>query len=219
MSKYTPWGLAQEQEKKADGIVSYSTASHGGYCLSAKRQAEMPEYLRLGNEGETGWYEEDCDWCRVAVAFPQFFSQKEQSDALDTLRHWIPEAYERHVGEILLPGQSRKKDEHAFLQAHLNDYLVLAAFGQTSYLPKIPEGMVGVLAGRGGRGPRGAYPLDTRYFLVPQKEYETRPPYGFVVNPERHPEWVAMNKQEEKVSFEHKREPERGNRKLRPARP
>ncbi|MHB8565317.1 MAG: DUF7007 domain-containing protein, partial [Acidiferrobacteraceae bacterium] len=105
MPKMTPWGPSQKQEKKADGIVSHSTASHGGYCLSAQRQAEMPEYLRLGHENETGWYEEDCDWCLVAVAFPQFFSQEEQVAALTTLRNWRPETYERHTGVTLLPGQ------------------------------------------------------------------------------------------------------------------
>lgn len=61
MGTKTPWGISDYTTKIAPGIISYSTPSHGGIHLSPTRLKEMPEVLRL----ESGWYEEDCDWCLV----------------------------------------------------------------------------------------------------------------------------------------------------------
>jgi len=74
-TKHTPWGATQDTKQVAPGITRIDTASHGGYHLSAERLADMPEQLRRFTPyaGE-GWYEEDCDWAIVALAFPQHFS-------------------------------------------------------------------------------------------------------------------------------------------------
>jgi len=74
MSRTTPWGAAQHTKQVAPGITRIDTASHGGYHLSAERIQAMPEQLRRFKPyaGE-GWYEEDCDWAIVALAFPQHF--------------------------------------------------------------------------------------------------------------------------------------------------
>lgn len=70
--KHTPWGAAQHIEKEAEGIVWYSTASHGGYGLSEARLRAMPvEYARHTPFAGRGWYEEDCDWCLVWLSFPE----------------------------------------------------------------------------------------------------------------------------------------------------
>src|SRR3972149_4268130 len=74
MGTSTPWGVADDSERIARGIMRYRTPGHGGDHLSARRQAEMPAALRL----DDGWYEEDCDWARVALGLPQFFSDKAQ---------------------------------------------------------------------------------------------------------------------------------------------
>ena len=51
--------------------------SHGGYYVSPARVASMPEPLREFKPwAGDNWYEEDCDWCIVALAFPQFFPQQ-----------------------------------------------------------------------------------------------------------------------------------------------
>ena len=83
----TPWGLAQTEKVIAAGITRYDTASHGGYHLTLERQAEMPADLR-GYEpwAGPGWYEEDCDWAIVCLAFPEYFPPESYRFAVDTLR-------------------------------------------------------------------------------------------------------------------------------------
>ena len=84
---HTPWGPSQQQEKIADGIVSYSTAGHGGYHVSAARLAEMPDCIRdFKTYAGTGWYEEDCDWCLVALSFPSLFDNRSCYYAVKTLK-------------------------------------------------------------------------------------------------------------------------------------
>ena len=68
----TPWGRAQHCTQLADGILSYSTASHGGLWISDQRRAEMPEpYKSIPTFAGGNWYEEDCDWCLVLLAWPE----------------------------------------------------------------------------------------------------------------------------------------------------
>ena len=52
------------------------------------------------------WYEEDCDWARVAVVFPGAFKAQEVADAKRTLRNWEPEIYERFFHVKLTPEDS-----------------------------------------------------------------------------------------------------------------
>ena len=101
----TPWGQSQHQKKYADGIVMYSTASHGGFHLSEKRIAEMPEPYR--NVGWP-WYEEDCDWCKVVLSFPQYFSVEDREAAKRTAIRWYPHEYMKVTGEIVTPMESLK---------------------------------------------------------------------------------------------------------------
>lgn len=106
MGTNTPWGVADYSEIIARGIVSYSTPSHGGIHVSPTLQNEMPEVLRV----ESGWYEEDCDWCLVAVAFSQYFI-KEYAQAIDTMRNWHPDRYEKYFGVQLKPEESYMRRE------------------------------------------------------------------------------------------------------------
>lgn len=90
----TPWGASQSAREVAPGIVRYDTASHGGYFVSPERVAEMPEPLRKFQPwAGPNWYEEDCDWCVVALAFPQFFPDDWIPDALTALKRYKPEVY------------------------------------------------------------------------------------------------------------------------------
>ena len=79
----TPWGPAEDVTNIADGIDFISTAGHGGYRLSLTRVMEMPEPYRSYEPfcGRAGWYEEDCDWCVVALAYPQFFPPHVHAEA------------------------------------------------------------------------------------------------------------------------------------------
>ena len=80
MRKSTPWGAAQDATTLAEGIISYSTAGHGGIWLSAERREQLIErtgklcvYSNLKNFlGGLEWWEEDCDW-----AIPYYFFREE----------------------------------------------------------------------------------------------------------------------------------------------
>src|SRR3546814_21104401 len=73
----TPWGLAQSSEIYANGVVFHSTASHGGIKLDRARNMAMPGVLRVAG----GWYEEDCEWAKVAIGFPDLFTDYERCHA------------------------------------------------------------------------------------------------------------------------------------------
>lgn len=169
----TPWGQAQTATKYGRGVVYYSTAGHGGFHLSPKMNAEVPDYLRTASAyaitKDKGWYEEDCEWAFVAVSLPDLFTVDEIVSALDTIRGYYPDAYEKFTGLVLKPGESYARDEANFLKAHANDYLVLAAYGD--WHKDVPKGMVGILAGRGGRD-NGRLPADQKWFVVPAAEYD-----------------------------------------------
>lgn len=69
----TPWGKAQVIEKIADGIEYIQTASHGGYRVSKERLDKMPAHLRLCSFTDNEYFEHDCSWCAVVLAFPECF--------------------------------------------------------------------------------------------------------------------------------------------------
>jgi hypothetical protein len=68
----TPWGRAQHATELGLGLVSVSTASHGGIyvpesllvCISQRYRAWAKKW-----SGSESWYEEDCCWAAVAVHF------------------------------------------------------------------------------------------------------------------------------------------------------
>ena len=64
----TPWGHSDGKEKLAEGIISYSTPSHGGIWLSVERQAQLPAGLDNFLHNLT-WWEEDCDWVVPYILF------------------------------------------------------------------------------------------------------------------------------------------------------
>lgn len=78
----TPWGKSQSKQKVVRGINFYSTAGHGGYKVSKKLNASIPDCLR----NEDGWYEEDCEYLKVIISFPQYFSQTLRDHACRTFK-------------------------------------------------------------------------------------------------------------------------------------
>jgi hypothetical protein len=189
MAIHSPWGPSQQVTAIADGIVWISTASHGGARINAKRAQAMPDFLfALGERrGEFTFFEEDCAWSAVAMAYPAEFvrwSSGSADAAEQTLRNWYPDAWEALTGEVLEPGRSMAKDERTFYAAHAADPLVIAAWG--SWHEDVPEGYVGVCAMLGGG--RAGDRSET-YWLVPKAEYETARPRSvpaFVIDPARH---------------------------------
>ncbi len=178
----SPWGRPQTIDVIAPGIAFVSTSSHGGFKVSEDRNVGIPAFMRR----KDGWYEEDVEAAIVISVFADDFSQDEVRTALNTLRTWFPDEYERFTGETLPIGASRVKDERAFYKAHANDYLVMTAWGD--WHQSVPSGFVSVFAGRGGRTRTGGFPKDTAYFLIPEAEYDARSDPAFIVNPSRHEE-------------------------------
>ena len=88
--KKTPWGAPQHLRELAEGIVFYGTARHGGLHLSRTRRNAMPAELRALETFTGGpWYEEDCDWAIVALAFPDAFEPADVSSAMKTVAHYF----------------------------------------------------------------------------------------------------------------------------------
>ena len=180
----TPWGNADGVYKYARGINRYTTPSHGGFHVSAKLNQTIPEYMR----NEDGWYEEDCEWCKVALVFKQYFDAKDVEAAIPTLRNWFPNEYELFFNIKLQPGESMQRDEALANEKHKNDFIVVSAFG--SWHEKVPKGMVGLMTARGGRGSRETgYSYSDReikWFLVSEEAYnnsDSVPKCGFVCYP------------------------------------
>lgn len=67
----SPWGRIDWLKNVAPGIQLVATASHGGYVVSRDRLAAMPEALRACSFTSDRYFEEDCSWCAVALAWPE----------------------------------------------------------------------------------------------------------------------------------------------------
>ena len=94
---HTPWGGAQHATRYSADVVCYSTASHGGFKVSAAALATMPAHLVNAD----GWYEEDCEWCKVALAFPSLFTSRDMRIAQWTYDEWCsPEGVARHEAKM-----------------------------------------------------------------------------------------------------------------------
>lgn len=169
----TPWGPSQGATVYADGIVCHTTASHGGFRLSAARNAKVHSMLRT----DGGWYEEDAAWAIVALTYPDLFTTYERKCADKTIRDNWPDAWETIFGRSLAPAESHKRDDAAFAREHAGDWIVTAALRSDHH-----PGMTEVIATIGGT--RGE-PAQERRFLVPSDEY-TVGRFGFVIDEAQH---------------------------------
>ncbi|MFA7416577.1 MAG: hypothetical protein WC048_19085 [Rhizobium sp.] len=174
MSSSTPWGSSQLATIYAEGVVSHTTAGHGGFHLTAERNALIHPMLRK----DLPWYEEDAEWAIVALTFPELFTAYERKCADETIRGSWPDAWEKIFGRELRPGESRTKDRREFERQHAGDWIVISAI-----LSNHHPGMTEVVATIGGARSDRA---DERRFLVPSAEYTDRGSFGFVIDDARH---------------------------------
>lgn len=170
----TPWGLPNRCVRYAEGVLSYSTPSHGGFHVDRERLAAMPAVLR----NKDGWFEEDCEWAKVATAFPDLFTAYECDHAERTLRDWMPDAWEAVHGCRLDASESYTREQQQFERDHAKDWVVISA----SRSDGRPD-QIACVATQGGH--RGNVPKHE--FLVPRAEYGIGR-HGFVIDPNRHPE-------------------------------
>jgi hypothetical protein len=179
----TPWGKADHVQVYADGIAFVGTPGHGGFKLDRKRQGAMPEALRLPG----GWYEEDVEYARVKLAFPDAIPDMSLESAQKTIKNSHPDVWEAWTGQKVGAAESYVVREREFRAAHADKWVVIAAWWG-ALMPKVPEGFVGVVATKGGQRAR----VEEKFFLVPEAEYDVRNnEFGFVVDPVRHQEVSA----------------------------
>ena len=171
-STATPWGKADWSVVYRRGIVQYSTPGHGGVHVSPKLNAVMPDHLRIND----GWYEHDSDMAKVILSFPDVFTEKQVADAAETLKNWDWRAYEIQYGVTLNPGESYKKDEYLFLEAHKDDLIVVSA--STIYKTDLVR-CIAVIGGNRENKVR-------KEFIVGKDEYAARNHFGFVIDPTKH---------------------------------
>lgn len=168
----TPWGPAQHQTTIAPGIITLDTAGHGGIHLDEHRNAQMPAYMRADTYTKRGWYEEDCDWAKVAVVFAaewSVYARRMGTDpasaadsAMETFRDWYPNEYELFTGKRLQPGESYKRDCALFRAATRDRFVTTSAVGD--WHKDVTRGKCGVWAKRERDGATGQWLVDhTRY--------------------------------------------------------
>jgi hypothetical protein len=94
----TPWGRADHVTQISDGrttIIDVSTPSHGGYFVPKKYLVRIDPAHRayaLKWSGSEQWYEEDCAWAAVVVAFPELFDAEHIAAAKESAVRWLPAA-------------------------------------------------------------------------------------------------------------------------------
>ena len=73
--KHTIWGEADTILPIAQGIHLVTTSTHGGYVLSEDRIEVLKQMFPSVEtcQGDDRYWEEDCDWVYVALAFPEHF--------------------------------------------------------------------------------------------------------------------------------------------------
>lgn len=167
----TPWGKPHNITEHAPGIQEVSCGRHGGYKLDRARNAAVHEAARKAG----GWYEEDCEWCWVALTFPELFPEL-LPFAVSTAKNYYPDTYTKVTGEPVEMCESRELQKRAFETASKGCYVARSGYG--SWASWVPVGMVGVYAEKSL--------LEYGYFLVPADEYRSRSSCGFIIDETRH---------------------------------
>lgn len=88
----SPWGKPDHVEALCFGVYRVSTPSHGGFYVEPAQCSRIPIEQRrasFNGQGMQGWFEEDCDWCMVALAFPTLFPAAVIEQAQKTFAYWI----------------------------------------------------------------------------------------------------------------------------------
>lgn len=89
----TPWGIAESTTKVAPGITYHETSRHGGFRVDSELNDAIPTDMR--NRG--GWYEQDCEWCKVVLAFSPHFAKELCLRALERFKTDFPDSAARHA--------------------------------------------------------------------------------------------------------------------------
>ncbi|NLU64931.1 hypothetical protein HCA61_22090 [Rhodococcus sp. HNM0563] len=168
----SPWGAVQYGSVVADGIITVSTAGHGGVRISPERFKQMPAALRIGRRR---WFEEDCEAALVGLAFADDLGldDRRRAQVAQSVADWFPTKWEAHFGRTLEPGESNLRDKETFEAATADQFVADSALGD--WHEDVPAGMVGVTALRRSDNVRGR-------FLVAHDRYSQRHRFGYVID-------------------------------------
>lgn len=89
----TPWGHSQYGKTLQQGLFFVGTASHGGYYVGPSLVDRIPREQQEWAakwSGDIHWYEEDCCWAAVALAFPEHFPADAQPRARQLVDEYCP---------------------------------------------------------------------------------------------------------------------------------
>ncbi|QRM35003.1 hypothetical protein [Microvirga sp. VF16] len=174
---HTPDGAADYAYKYAEGVVKLNTPGHGYFFLDEERNQTIHEAWR----NSAGFYEEDQCWAIVAHHFPNLFTTRDRRAAQWTLVNCMPHEYMAVTGEKLALSDSLRLQEEAFVEATKDKWVSIAA--QTA-----ADGMLKITAALGGNRHFRPGPRKERVFLVSAAEYERRPKFGLIIDPDKHRE-------------------------------
>lgn len=184
--EHSPWGKVDGHTPLGDlGFLHHSTPSHGGIYVPTEMLRRMPKPYRSGH-----WYEEDCEWAKVALSFPSGLSERDLERARNTAINWFPHEYMAVTGETIAPEQSHVLTQERMRELAKDKLVVISAWGSwCKDRAAIPDGWVGCYAVLGGRNKQGQYDEKTgRYLLVPDAEYKLRTSFGFIIEKD-YPAW------------------------------
>ena len=171
----TPWGQSDKQYNTAiEGIIWYTTPSHGGVHVKEALNAQVPASCRSLN----GWYEEDCEWSIPALVFPAAFDHdNEQDNAKRVAKNFYPDAYTAITGKPVTIEESRALREREFKRVNADNWVVISAQRSLKY-----HGFFECFATKAGERHQKAYDQGKRW-LVDAERYATRGNHGYVINP------------------------------------
>ena len=173
----TPWGAPQDITENAPGITTVGTPGHGGTKLSKERNRLIPASLRQSS----GWYEEDCEAAIVGMYFPEAYPHWTQEKFEGTVKNWFPDKYEAATGNTLVPGESLKRDESLWNEAHATDFVSTSA-----EYDKEHSGMTRVTARRGADGATGIFLVNSDEYSEARKVADRGASGRFVIDPSQH---------------------------------
>ena len=128
----------------------------------------------MGDERKAGvWFEEDCAWAAVALAFPELFEAEQVKAAHSTTKNYNPDEYTLATGEAVDPADSWVLRKRVFYNENHERFVVTSACG--SWHARCPEGKVLCTAQRSSDGA-------TREALVDQADYDARGEFGYVLS-------------------------------------
>lgn len=87
----TPWGTSQTVKQIAPGLLTVTTAGHGGLCLSAPRWLELRGKFPFRSYAGECWLEEDCDYCFAVIVWPECFSPEGVAAAVRMVNTYRPD--------------------------------------------------------------------------------------------------------------------------------